>query len=97
MDKHCIVGGLIFTVLVVTVPSPEVCERKKSSASACPLPRFEWNHDHSREPQRPFVQPSYVLGTSTGTGGLSISTSFATGALTLTDVNGVDVTESYRA
>jgi hypothetical protein len=91
-------GSLMFTVLVVTVAPAEVCERSDASASACSPERFEWNHDHRRGPEGPSpTQQSYVLGTSTGTGGLSISTSLATGALTLTDVQGVDVTESHRA
>ncbi|MGC1386605.1 MAG: hypothetical protein WA807_01215 [Steroidobacteraceae bacterium] len=70
MDKRYMVGGLIGAMVVGSV-SVEVCERE-AGASACPAPRIEWNHDHMRSPKGPFVQPPYVLGTSTGTGGTSI-------------------------
>jgi hypothetical protein len=65
--KRCMCGGLIVSMFVGGV-AVEACERTPG-ASACPMPRVEYNHTHFPEPRGPsLARQSYVLGTGTDTG-----------------------------
>lgn len=76
--KRCMCGGLIISMFVGGV-AVEACERGAAGASACPMPRVEYDHTHFPEPQGPYLaRQSYVLGTGTDTrSGLISSQIFA--------------------